>query len=132
MTVDPEVSIESDKVRNGVTDKALAWVVSVITCYDQMLSTLRGKIQEAILGPVVIPHGDAFEQLPRTVTHRLLPQHVQQPLVRLPKRLVDRFSRAATKMGGNALLALLELSLMKEALRACRGSRGSTSRLRTP
>ena len=105
----------SAKVRNTKADVALALVGGVVDGHDEPLSTLPGKNQEAIVGPVAFLGGDASEQLPSAVTHRRLTQHVQQPLVKLTNCLVDRLIGAATQVRGNTFLAPLELSLMKEA-----------------
>jgi hypothetical protein len=51
---------------------ALALVGGVVDGHDEPLSTLPGKNQEAIVGPVAFPGGDASEQLPSAVTHRRL------------------------------------------------------------
>ena len=110
-----EFELLSAKVRKRKADAALALVGSVVDGHDEPLSSLPGKNQEAIVGPVAFPGGDAFEKLPSSVAHRRLPQHVQQPLVKLTDHLVDRLIRAATKVGGNTFLAPLVLSLMKEA-----------------
>ena len=104
------------KVRKRQPHVTLALVGGIVHRHQQPLATgaLPGKGQKAIAGPVAVPGGRAFEQLPLAVAHGRLTQHGQQPVVELFQPLVDRFLRTSNQMGRDAFLAPLELSLVKE------------------
>ena len=79
-----------------------------------MAIALPGKGQETIPGPVPVPSGKAFEQLPLPVTHNRLPQYAEAPVIELRNPLVYGFVRSANQMGRDALGFAFELSLVKK------------------
>src|SRR5437016_162164 len=95
---------------------ALALVRRIVHRHQQPLvtSALPGKNQETIPGPVAIPSGNAFEQLPLAVAHSRMAQHRKQPIVKLFKFLIDRLVRPSNQMGRDPFCSPFELSLMKE------------------
>ena len=105
------------EVRERQPDIALALVGGIVHRHQQSVctGTVPGKGQEAIPGPVAVPGGDAFEQLPLAVAHHWMAEYGQQSVVKLFQMLVDGFVRASDQMGRDAFLAPLELSLVQEA-----------------
>src|SRR4030095_3258962 len=104
------------KVCERQPDITLAPVGGIVHRHQQSVCpwVVPGKGQEAIPGPVAVPGGYTFEQLPLAVAHHWMAEYGQQPVVKLFQMLVDGFVRASDKMGGDALLAPLELSLVQE------------------
>src|SRR4029434_11144796 len=97
-------------------DITLALVGGIVHRHQQSVCpwVVPGKGQEAIPGPVTVPGGYTFEQLPLAVAHHWMAEHGEQPVVKLFQMLVDGFVRASDQMGRDAFLAPLELSLVEE------------------
>src|SRR5262245_39366793 len=92
----------------------LALIGSVVDGDDHSLGAAPGKNQEAIVSPVAVPAGRAFEQLPLAIAHGRLPQDVVKPVVELPQLLVRGFVWSSGQMWRNPFLSPLELPLMEE------------------
>src|SRR5262249_51873880 len=104
------------QVRERQPDIALALVRSVVHRDKQPRATrgLPRKGHEAIPGPVAVPGGNTFEQVPLAVLHDWLTQHGEQPIVKPFQLGVTWFVRSSAKMRGNAYPAPLELTLVEE------------------
>src|SRR5262245_32295291 len=104
------------KVCERQPDITLALVWGIVHRHQQSVCpwVVPGKSQEAIPGPVAVPGGYAFEQLPMAVAHYRMAEYGQQPVVKLFQMLVDGFVRASDQMGRDAFLSPLELPLVEE------------------
>ena len=76
---------------------------------------MPGEDYDAIMGPVAVPAGCAFEKLPLAVAKGGLTQYAEKAFVEIVQVLVERLARASCEMGRNPLLAPFKLTLVKEA-----------------
>src|SRR5262245_24646739 len=79
------------EVREGQADVALALVGGIVHGDHEalVLGPLPGKDQKAIMGPVAVPAGSAFEKLPLAVTKRRLPQEGQKAIIEIVQALIN-------------------------------------------
>jgi hypothetical protein len=104
------------EVGEGKPNVTLALVGNIVHCHEQTVAmvVLPDEGQETVPGPVVLPGGHAFEQLPLSVANGRMMQHSEQPGVELFQLPVYGFDRGPAEMGGYLFLSPFELSLMEE------------------
>src|SRR6516225_2479096 len=110
------------EVREWEPGVALTLIGRIVYCNEQTIALLTSGAHvglpcegdDAIAGPVAIPRRTAFHQLPLAVADDRLAQHFQQLIIELSEFWIGRLVRTAAEMRGNAFLAALELSLVKE------------------
>ena len=108
------------RIGKGNSDIALTLIGGVIHDNEQpfvvySLHSLPEAREETIRGPVSIPGGFAFEQLPLAVAYHCTAKHGKQPVVELLKVLIDGLVRPSDQMGRDTFPSAFELPLMKEA-----------------
>jgi hypothetical protein len=111
-----EAPFLAGQVREGEPDVALALVGCIVDCDDKALAdgALPAEDQKAIVRPVSVPSGRAFEKLPFAVAEGGLPQNGEKPVIERTKILVGWFVGASTEVRRDACVFPLELPLMKE------------------
>ncbi len=88
-----EPPMTAAEVRERKPDITLALVGRIINIYQQAFPTgsFPGTRQEAVAGPVSVPRGPAFEELPKALSQGRFAQGGQEAGVELSQSSIYRF-----------------------------------------